>query len=240
MDAFKVIPAIDIMDGKCVRLTRGYYYTRQDYNEEPVELAKKFLDAGLDLVHLVDLDGARSGHSENLSVVEAVASTGIDVELGGGLRSADHLQQAAESGAKYLILGSCLLLDITILREWTECFPHSLVAAIDARNGKIATHGWKSTSAIDVIKIIEKVEFLGFSRIIYTDIHRDGMLSGPNLQQLEFIAGSTTLPVVASGGITSMADIDAVKKLHAAGVSGVIVGKAFYEGKITLEEMSQC
>ncbi|MAG21335.1 MAG: 1-(5-phosphoribosyl)-5-[(5-phosphoribosylamino)methylideneamino]imidazole-4-carboxamide isomerase [Candidatus Marinimicrobia bacterium] len=240
MDAFRVIPAIDLIDGKCVRLTQGDYETRRVYSDDPVALSRKFLEVGLDLVHLVDLDGARSGHPMNLPVVEAVAATGITVELGGGLRTIHHLRQATESGVEYLILGSRLLSDITVLREWTEHFPHRFVAAIDARDGKLSTHGWEFTTTVDVTEVVEKVESLGFSRIIYTDIQRDGMLSGLNLLQLRSVARSTTLPVVASGGVAGVEDITSVKKLHAAGVTGVIVGKAFYEGKITLEEMSQC
>ena len=152
----------------------------------------------------------------------------------------DHLQSALDSGVTDLILGSRLLSDEKELQEWLSCFSGRLVAGIDARDGKVAIHGWQSTTEVKAVDMAQKVDSLGFSRIIYTDISRDGTLTGPNLSQLEMVARQTSLPVIASGGVSGVKDIQAVKKLHSVGVKGVIVGKAFYEGNITLEEMSQC
>ncbi|MCH8012084.1 MAG: 1-(5-phosphoribosyl)-5-[(5-phosphoribosylamino)methylideneamino]imidazole-4-carboxamide isomerase [Candidatus Marinimicrobia bacterium] len=241
MGSFKVIPAMDLMDGRCVRLVQGDYERKTVYENDPVELAKTFLDAGLDWLHVVDLDGAQSGKPENLSTVEAIANTGIHVELGGGLRRKEHFLLAINSGVDVLILGSLLVgAGRKELKEWSADFPGVLAAGIDARNGFVSVHGWKATTnirAVDLIKIVEKS---GFNRVIYTDINRDGTLSGPNLEELKKIVEHTSLPVIASGGISGVEDIWAVKEYASHGVSGVIVGKAFYDGKITLEELSQC
>lgn len=240
MESFKVIPAIDLMDGKCVRLVRGNYDMKTVYDKAPAELAKAFFEAGLDLLHVVDLDGARIGKPVNLVTVEAIAKTGIRIELGGGLRTKEHLLQAVDCGVTDLVLGSRLLSDEPVLNEWLSLFPGRLAAGIDARDGMAAVHGWESNSTVEAIELANRVEDLGFSRIIYTNISRDGTLTGPDLPQLETIANITALPVIASGGVRNISDILTVKKLQSLGVSGVIVGKAFYEGNITLMEMSRC
>ncbi len=240
MKPFKVIPAMDLIEGQCVRLTRGDYATKKIYPINPVMLAKSFLDIGLDLLHIVDLDGARTGQPQNLATVEAIAKTGISIELGGGLRGRLQLQQAVDCGVTFLIVGSSLLSDQTSLREWTDEFRGKLVAGIDARNGKMAIHGWEKETLVEAVTIARQIEILGFSRIIYTDIARDGTLAGPNLKQLKEVASVTSLPITCSGGISNLKDIHKVKKLQAQGVSGVIVGKAFYEGNITLEELGRC
>lgn len=241
MKQFRVIPAMDLMEGQCVRLMRGDFGSKTAYSINPVELAKKILDTGLDIIHVIDLDGAREGKPMNLKTVKLLAETGIHIELGGGLRTAEAIHQAVDSGAEEVIIGSSLLKSEEYLKELSERFPGILIAGIDARRGKVAINGWKTDTLLSATSIISKVNSLGlFSRLIYTDIARDGTLSGPNLKQLIKISKMTSLPIIASGGICSLQDIAAIKDLEDIGIKGVIVGKAFYENKITLEDMTKC
>ncbi len=240
MAQFKVIPAIDLMDGKCVRLRQGDYAIKTDYAANPVETAQQFLDAGLTIVHVVDLDGARAGAPKNLKTVEKIAATGVTIEFGGGLRTASHLSQALDSGVHDLILGSSLLSKEAEISVWLNQYPGRFVAGIDAKDGQVAISGWEETTTIAATALAQKVTALGFSRIIYTDIAKDGMLQGSNVNQLKTIAKATTLPITASGGVGDIDHIHEVKALANRGITGIIVGKAFYEGKITLNEMAAC
>ncbi len=240
MNNFKVIPAIDLIDGKCVRLTQGDYSQKTIYNSDPKTVALQFLDAGFDFVHVVDLDGAKTGKPINLATIEKIASTGITIELGGGLRDESHLQSAINAGVKDLILGTKLLNLGPVIKKWTKLFPRRLIAGIDAKNGLVAVQGWEKSSSITAVELVKKIEVLGFSRMIYTDIQKDGMLTGPNIEQLKSIVEITQLPVIASGGVSSLEDIENIKSLVSLGIEGVIVGKAIYEGKLTLRELSQC
>lgn len=235
--SFKIIPAIDILNSQCVRLIKGDYSKSTVYDYNPADLANLFLDAGLDLVHVVDLDGARDGKPCNLSVVESISSTGIKIELGGGLRTIQDIRQAASAGASEFIIGSNLVDGSDVLKQSSEEFSGRMVAGIDARYGLMATHGWEKNTTITVGEVVKKVEALGFSRIIYTDINQDGTLAGPNLAQLQKVCETTDLPVIASGGISRVSDIQNVKKLE---TSGVIIGRAFYDGKITIGDMISC
>lgn len=240
MGRFKVIPAIDIMDGRCVRLVQGDYNRSTMYPQDPMELARLFRSAGLNWLHVVDLDGARVGRPVNLETVRALAAAGIGIELGGGIRTPEHIQQARDSGAGHVILGSSLMSNRDDLPRWLERFPGRLVAGVDARNGRVAVNGWQKTTAEQALELIARLEGLGFSRVIYTDIVTDGTLAGPNLEQLRAVAQSTQMEVTASGGIGFAADIRAVAALAELGVTGVIVGKAFYDGRISLEELAAC
>jgi len=240
MELFKVIPAIDLMDGRCVRLVQGDYDRSTMYPQDPVELARLFQGLGLDWLHVVDLDGARAGQPENLATVQALAVTDIGIELGGGIRTAEHIQQALDSGVRDVILGSSLVSNWDNLPRWLDRFPGRLVAGVDARDGQVAVHGWKETTALPAPELIARLEGLGFGRVICTDIATDGTLAGPNLDQLRDVARSTRMEVAASGGIGAVADIQAVAALAGLGVTGVIVGKAFYDGRISLEELATC
>ena len=240
MERFRVIPAIDLMDGRCVRLVQGDYDRSTRYPQEPVELAQLFQSVGLDWLHVVDLDGARAGRLVNLATVKALAATGIGIELGGGIRTAEHIQQTLDSGAAHVILGSSLISNRDDLPRWLDRFPGRLVAGVDARDGRVAVHGWQETTTVPALDLITRLEEIRFRRVIYTDIATDGTLAGPNLAQLRSVARSTRMEVTASGGIGSVADIQAVAALARLGVKGVIVGKAFYDGKITLEELAAC
>ncbi|MFC1583846.1 1-(5-phosphoribosyl)-5-[(5-phosphoribosylamino)methylideneamino]imidazole-4-carboxamide isomerase [Candidatus Neomarinimicrobiota bacterium] len=240
MVSFKIIPAIDLMEGQCVRLLQGDYKTRNDYDYDPVDLARIFLNAGLDRLHVVDLDGAKAGRPMNLDTVTAIAETGIQIELGGGIRTEKDIQHALDAGAKEVILGSTLIEQRTQAPRWVTCYSNRLVAGVDVRQGRIATHGWQKTTQQSVSQFVAWLEEIGFRRLIYTDITTDGTLSGPSLKQLETVARSTRIEVTASGGIGSVEDIQAVKKLQPHGITGVIVGKAFYEGKISIKELAAC
>ena len=240
MEKFKIIPAIDLIDGKCVRLIQGDYAQKTIYNADPKSTAEQFLDAGFDLVHVVDLDGAKDGEPKNLKSIEDIASCGITIELGGGLRTEDHLTSAINAGAQDLILGTKLLNIGSVIDEWVSMFPNQLVAGIDAKNGLVAVEGWEETSAVSAIDLIKQLGEKGFKRTIYTDIQRDGMLSGPNLEQLKSFAEYSPIPTIASGGVGSITDIQNIKSLSMNNINGVILGKAIYDGKITLKELSEC
>ena len=219
--SFKIIPAIDILNSQCVRLIKGDYSKSTVYDYNPSDLSNLFLDAGLDLVHVVDLDGARDGKPCNLSVVERISSTGIKIELGGGLRTIQDIRQAASAGVSEFIIGSNLVDGSDVLHQFNEEFSGRMVAGIDARNGLMATHGWEKNTIITVEEVVKKVEALAVT----------------NLTQLQKVCKITDLPIIASGGISRVADIKNVKKLK---TSGVIIGRAFYDGKITIEDMISC
>lgn len=240
MFPFKIIPAIDLIDGKCVRLIQGDYAQKTIYNADPRSTAEQFLDAGFDLVHVVDLDGAKDGEPKNLKSIEDIASCGITIELGGGLRTKEHLTSAINAGAQDLILGTKLLNIGSVINEWVSIFPNQLVAGIDAKNGLVAVEGWEETSTVSAIDLIKQFGEKGFKRTIYTDIQRDGMLSGPNLEQLKSFAEYSPISTIASGGVGSITDIQNIKSLSMNNINGVILGKAIYDGKITLKELSEC
>ncbi len=240
MSIFRIIPAIDLIDGKCVRLIQGDYTKKTVYNTDPKTVAFQFLDAGLDLVHVVDLDGAKAGEPKNLKSIEAISSCGISIELGGGLRTKEHLVSALNAGVNNLILGTKLLSLGQEIDDWISTFPNQLIAGIDAKNGLVAVEGWEETSTISAIDLIKQLGKNGFKRVIYTDIQRDGMLSGPNVEQLKIFAANSPIPTIASGGIGSIKDIKIIESLSAENIEGVIIGKAIYEGKISLKDLAQC
>jgi phosphoribosylformimino-5-aminoimidazole carboxamide ribotide isomerase len=240
MGRFKVIPAMDLMAGHIVRLAQGDYDRRITYPVDPVELAERFLSAGLDWLHVVDLDGARTGGPCNLETLASIAATGIGIEFGGGVRSREAIQRALEAGAAAIILGSSLITDEERLADWWNRFPGRLVAGVDACEGQVVIRGWQESTRITAPELIRRIEGAGFQRVIYTDIAKDGMMEGPNVPQLKRIAESTPMEVTASGGIGKLADIQAVKTLEELGITGVVVGRAFYEGALTIEELASC
>ena len=240
MDSFKIIPAIDIIDGCCVRLTRGRYDRKTVYSHNPKTLAKQLLDNGIDLLHVVDLDGARTGFPVNISTIENIAATGINIELGGGLRSTGDIRTAIDGGVNEIILGSAIVNQLEDVQDWLKTFPGRFIAGIDAKDGQVAVNGWTSTVRISASELVTKINKMSFKRIIYTDINRDGTLKGPNLHQLESISQIAEIPVIASGGVGSWQDVEDIRQFETLGVTGVIIGKAFFEGRITIEEMCQC
>jgi len=235
----EIIPAIDIIDGKCVRLSQGDYGRKTVYNENPLAVARMFEDAGLKRLHLVDLDGAKAKHIVNYKVLEQISSnTNLVIDFGGGLKTDEDLQIAFESGAAMVTGGSIAVKEPEVFLNWLEKYGRKkIILGADAKEGKIVVSGWQEETEISVIDFIAEFHDKGILKVISTDISRDGMLSGPAYELYsEIIKTLPDVEIIASGGIASMDDI---YRLDEMGVPGVITGKAIYEGKITLEELEK-
>ncbi len=234
----KLIPAIDILDGKCVRLTKGDYTTQKVYNSNPVEVAKEFEANGIRFLHLVDLDGAKSKHIVNYKVLENIAqATSLHIDFGGGIKSNEDVKTAFESGANQLTGGSIAVQEPALFLSWLEQYgPERILLGADANQRMIATHGWLATSGIDVVDFIRSFEQKGFQSVVCTDISKDGMLQGPSLDLYKEIMQETGVQLIASGGVSSIDDLQQLKEL---GCAGAIIGKAIYEGRITFNELSK-
>lgn len=234
----KIIPAIDIIDGKCVRLSKGDYDTKKIYNENPVEVAKEFEDFGIQYLHLVDLDGAKAKKIINQKVIENIAkNTNLIIDFGGGIRSEEDLQKAFDSGAKKVTLGSIAVVNPELCLAWLEKFgAEKLILGADCLDRKIKTSGWLENSETDVVDFIKEYQKKGFREVVCTDISKDGMLQGPSTALYQEIIGNSTIELVASGGISNIEDVQKMKKI---GCAGTIIGKAIYEGKISLEQLSK-
>jgi len=232
----KLIPAIDIIDGKCVRLTKGDYTTQKVYNTNPVEVAKEFEANGIRFLHLVDLDGAKSKHIVNYKVLENIAqATSLHIDFGGGIKSNEDVKIAFESGANQLTGGSIAVQEPTLFLSWLEQYgSERILLGADANQRMIATQGWLATSEIDVLDFIRSFEQKGIQSVVCTDISKDGMLQGPALDLYTEIIQETGVQLIASGGVSSIDDLQQLKEL---GCAGAIIGKAIYEGRITLEEL---
>lgn len=232
-----LVPAIDIINGQCVRLTKGDYDTKKVYSESPLEVAKAFEGAGLTHVHVVDLDGARAKHIVNSKVLETIATkTSLQVDFGGGIKSKIDLQTAFDCGASMVTLGSIAVSNPELVLEWLETFgAEKLILGADAKDRRIATHGWEQDSGIDVLDFVKDYTQKGFEHVLCTDVAKDGMLAGPSLElYYELIAAMPDISLIASGGITTMDDIYQCAEL---GCSAAVIGKAIYEGKIALKEL---
>ncbi len=232
----RIIPAIDIIDGKCVRLSKGDYNSMKVYNENPLEVAKAFEDSGIQYLHLVDLDGAKSKHIVNYKILETIASkTGLKIDFGGGLKSDNDLRIAFESGARQITSGSIAASNPELFLYWLESYgSDKIILGADYLNRKIATQGWKKNSEIDVLDFIQNYEQKGIKYAICTDIDKDGMLQGASIELYAEIIANSEINLIASGGVSSIEDLELLKKM---GCEGAIVGKAIYEGKITLKEL---
>ncbi len=236
----EVIPAIDLLDGKCVRLYQGDYARSQVFNENPVEVARQWVEQGATRLHVVDLDGAKQGKSVNLAAIEAIAQAiAIPVQVGGGLRERNSVAQLLDLGVQRAILGTVAVEQPELVSELCQEFPQQIVVGIDARNGKVATRGWLETSSLRATELAQRMAQQGAAAIIYTDIHRDGTLSGPNLEALKELAQAIAIPVIASGGVSSLTDLLSLLSLESLGVTGAIVGKAIYTGDVDLKEAVQ-
>lgn len=232
-----LIPAIDIINGQCVRLTKGDYDTKKVYNESPVEVAKAFEGAGLTHVHVVDLDGARAKHIVNAKVLEKIATkTALQVDFGGGIKSAADLQTAFDCGAAQVTLGSIAVTAPDLVGEWLDVFgSERLILGADAKNRRIATHGWEQDSGIDVLGFVKDYAQKGFEYVLCTDVAKDGMLAGPSLElYYELLEELPEIALIASGGVTTLDDLYQLEEL---GCAAAIIGKAIYEGKISLKEL---
>ncbi len=232
-----VIPAIDLLDGKCVRLYQGDYGQSEVFDQNPVAVAQQWVQQGARRLHLVDLDGAKAGYPANLNVIEAIVQAiDIPVEVGGGLRDRDSVANLLQTGAQWAILGTVAVEQPQLVAQLCQEFPGQIIVGIDARNGKVATKGWLETSEVEAKDLAHQMASLGVAAIIYTDIHRDGTLQGPNLEALRDLAAGLDIPVIASGGVSSVTDLLSLLALEPEGVTGAIVGKALYTGAVSLPE----
>ncbi len=234
----RIIPAIDIIEGKCVRLSKGDYATKKIYNEDPLEVAKQFEDAGLQYLHLVDLDGAKAKHIVNWKVLEKVSTkTNLTIDFGGGIKSDEDLRIAFESGAKQITGGSIAVKEPQTFAGWINAYgSDKIILGADAKDGKIAVAGWQEESNLEVEKFIQDYYDKGILYVISTDIAKDGMLEGPSFELYQSILEKLPdLKLIASGGVSS---IDDLIKLKENGLEGAIVGKAIYENKVSLKELT--
>lgn len=231
-----IIPAIDLKDGQCVRLMQGNMHQATVYSNDPAAMARQWQDQGAHMLHVVDLNGAFEGEPKNLAHVEAIVNAvSIPVQVGGGIRSLDTVRMYLGAGAKRVVMGTTALRHRAVVEEILEVFPERVVVSVDAKNGLVATDGWKTVTDITAREAVKSLEGLPLAAVMYTDIAKDGMMAGPNIQSLRIIVEASPVPVIASGGVTSLDDIMAIKALGEK-IEGVILGKALYEGKIDLRK----
>ena len=236
----KIFPAIDIKDQKCVRLLKGNFDSQTIYEQSPFDQASKYRDAGLLNLHMVDLDGALSGQLVNFDVIEnIIKKLNISIEIGGGIRSFEKIKAYLDIGVDKVILGSAAIKNPDFLKEACEQFKNRIVLGLDTRRGKLSVSGWKETLDQTAENYLKNVNKYDFSRVIYTDIDRDGTKTEPNINETISIAKISTAPVVVSGGIASIEDIKKIKELKNFNIEGVIVGKAIYDGDIKLNELKR-
>jgi phosphoribosylformimino-5-aminoimidazole carboxamide ribotide isomerase len=232
----KIFPAIDIKDKKCVRLIKGDFDNKTEYEMSPIEQARKYNNHGFENLHIVDLDGALTGETVNLDIIQDIVSKfDLKVEIGGGIRNLDSVQKYIDAGAEKVILGSAAIKDKSFLKKACEKFPNKIALGLDAKDGYLSVSGWKESSNQLTLEYLKKVNDYGVSRLIYTDINRDGMKQSPNFDETSKVADTSNCPVVISGGVSSIDDIRKAKNLK--NVEGIIVGKAIYDGDIQLEEL---
>ncbi len=232
-----LFPAIDIRNGRCVRLTEGKFECETIFAEDPAEMAVRWADAGAEYLHVVDLDGALAGQSSNTEVIKRIlAKVKIPVQVGGGIRTLANIENMLALGVTRVILGSVAVRDPELVREACQKFPGQVVVGIDAKNGEVAVEGWGIVGGIGAVELAKKMAAVGVEHIIFTDISRDGMLSGVNVEATAELAKASGVKVIASGGVSSLADIKALQAHAADGIEGCIIGKAIYTGALDLKE----
>ena len=232
----KIFPAIDIKDKKCVRLVKGDFNNKSEYEMSPVEQARKYKNHGFKNLHIVDLDGALTGKTVNLDIIKDIVSKfDLNVEIGGGIRNLDSVQKYVDAGVEKVILGSAAIKDKNFLKEACEKFLNKIALGLDAKDGYLSVSGWRENSNQLTVNYLEEVKDYGVSRLIYTDINRDGMKQGPNFEETSKIADISNCPAIISGGVSSLDDIKKAKTLK--NIEGIIVGKAIYDGDIKLDEL---
>lgn len=230
-----IFPAIDIRDGKCVRLTEGRFDQETIFADQPVDMAVRWANEGAQYLHLVDLDGALAGKPVNMAAIrEIIKTVNIPVQLGGGIRTLDNIRECLETGVERVILGSIAVREPELVAAACKLYGDRIVVGIDARDGQAAVEGWGVTGGISAEELAKRMAQVGVARIIYTDISRDGMLSGVNVEATASLARAAGIPVIASGGVRDMDDMKAIKAAESAGIEGVIVGKAIYMGSLNL------
>jgi len=232
----KIFPAIDIKDKKCVRLVKGDFDNKTEYEISPVEQAGKYKDHGFKNLHIVDLDGALTGETVNLDIIQdIVGKFDLKVEIGGGIRNLESIQKYTDVGVEKVILGSAAINDKNFLKEACNKFPNKIALGLDAKNGLLSVSGWKENSNQLTLDYLKEVNDYGVSRLIFTDINRDGMKQSPNFEETSKVADTSNCPVIISGGVSSINDIKKAKSLK--NIEGIIVGKAIYDGDVKLEEL---
>jgi len=233
----KIFPAIDIKDKKCVRLVKGNFDNKTEYEISPIEQASKYKDYGFKNLHLVDLDGALNGETVNLDIIqEIVCKFDLEIEVGGGVRNFESIQKYTDIGVEKVILGSAAIKDKNFLKEACLKFPNKIALGLDSKNGYLSVSGWKENSNHLTLDFLKEVNNYGFSRLIYTDINRDGTKQSPNFEDSSKVADTSKCPVIISGGVSSIDDVKKAKDLN-NNIEGIIVGKAIYDGDIKLDEL---
>ena len=236
----KIFPAIDIKDKKCVRLIKGDFENKTEYNTSPVDQAAKYKDHGFKNLHIVDLDGALTGKTVNLDIIQEIVSKyDLKIEIGGGIRNIDNIKQYIETGVEKVILGSGAIKNKEFLKEACEKFKNKIALGLDAKDGNLSVSGWKENLNIKTTDYLKEVNDFGVSRIIFTDINKDGMKNSPNYEETVKIAEISNCPVVISGGVSSINDIKKAKDLNNKKIEGIIVGKAIYDSDIKLDELAK-
>ncbi|AHG62590.1 1-(5-phosphoribosyl)-5-[(5-phosphoribosylamino)methylideneamino]imidazole-4-carboxamide isomerase [Advenella mimigardefordensis] len=233
-----LIPAIDLKDGRCVRLRQGDLQDATIFSEDPVTVAEQWYDQGARRLHLVDLNGAVAGKPKNEDVIKAIVRAvgdDIPVQIGGGIRDLDTIERYLDFGIQYIIIGTAAVKDPGFLQDACSAFPGNIIVGLDARDGKVATDGWSKLTRHDVLDLGRKFEDYGVESIIYTDIGRDGMLTGVNIEATVRLAQHVRIPVIASGGVTDLSDIEALCAVEQEGVEGVILGRSIYEGTLDFQ-----
>ena len=233
----KIFPAIDIKDKKCVRLIKGDFDNKTEYEISPIDQANKYKDCGFKNLHIIDLDGALTGKIVNLDIIqEIVGKSDLKIEIGGGIRNLESIQRYTDSGVEKVILGSAAIKDKNFLKEACKKFPNKIALGLDAKDGYLSVSGWKKNSNQMTLDFLKEVNDYGVSRLIYTDINRDGTKQSPNFEETSKVADVSNCPVIISGGVSSIKDIKKAKSLN-KNIEGIIVGKAIYDGDINLEEL---
>ena len=236
----KIFPAIDIKDKKCVRLIKGDFENKTEYEMLPIDQAEKYKDHGFKNLHIVDLDGTLTGETVNIDVIEEIVSKfDLKIEIGGGVRNFDSIQKYVDAGVEKVILGSAAIKDKDFLKEACQKFPGKIALGLDAKDGFLSLFGWKENSNLMTLDFLKEVNNYGVSRLIYTDINRDGMKMSPNFEETENVANTSKCPVIISGGVSSIDDIKKAKELANENIEGIIVGKAIYDGDIKLDELAK-
>lgn len=237
-----LIPAIDLKDGRCVRLRQGDLDDATVFSDDPAATASQWLDQGARRLHLVDLNGAFAGKPKNVEAIRAIidaVGSEIPVQIGGGIRDLDTIEQYLDNGLSYVIIGTAAVKSPGFLRDACSAFPGSIIVGLDARDGKVATDGWSKLTRHDVLDLAKKFEDYGCESIIYTDIGRDGMLTGVNIEATVRLSQHVKIPVIASGGVTNLNDIEALCAVEHEGVEGVILGRSIYEGTLNFAEAQE-
>ena len=236
----KIFPAIDIKDRKCVRLIKGDFDNKTEYDMSPVDQASKYKDHGFRNLHIVDLDGALTGETVNIDIIEEIIGKfDLKIEIGGGVRNFESIQKYTDAGVEKVILGSAAIKDNNFLKEACQKFPDKIALGLDAKDGYLSVSGWKENSNLKTLEFLKDVNDYGASRLIYTDINRDGMKLSPNFDETVNVANTSNCPVIISGGVSSIDDIKKAKEIGNKNIEGIIVGKAIYDGDIKLDELAK-